>query len=118
MAYKIMVVDDEPHIRELLRIFLTKKGFDVCQSPDAKAALDMMATDLSIDLVILDNRMPGLAGSDIVDRLKNVKAAVRVILLTGSISSTHKDLKIDAFMRKPVDLNKLLETVENMLGRT
>jgi DNA-binding NtrC family response regulator len=117
MARKIMVVDDEPQIRELLRIFLTKKGFDVCQAPDARAALDMMAADATIDLVILDNRMPGLQGSDIVDRLKNIKSEVKVVLLTGSITSTHKDLMIDAFMRKPVDLNKLLETVEQALGR-
>lgn len=116
MAYKIMVVDDETQIRELLNIFLTRKGFNVCHVPDAKSALKMIAEDADVDLVILDNRMPGMMGSEIVDSLKDIQPKIKVILLTGSISAGRNDLNIDAFIRKPVDLNVLLKTIEQTLS--
>ncbi len=115
MAKSILIVDDEPHIRHLLDIFLKKNGFEVALASSAEEGLDIVSVYKNVDLVILDNRMPGIQGADIIDRLRNSKQGIRVILLTGSIGSVHANINVDAYMRKPVDLNKLLETINNLL---
>ena len=117
MSQKILIVDDSPQIRVLLEIFLRKKGFQTLQAANAADALEVVKNDNDIDLVILDNRMPGTQGIDIVNTLRELKKGVRILLLTGSISSEHKSVEVDAFMRKPVDLYKLLDSINSLLGQ-
>lgn len=116
MATRIMVVDDEKNIRDLLEIFLEKKGFDVILASNAEDALNVVSVDKSINLAVLDNRMPGIQGADIVDKLKVMSPGLKVLLLTGSISSSQRDVKYDAFLRKPIDLYKLLEIINQLLA--
>lgn len=116
MAVRIMVVDDEKNIRDLLEIFLKKKGFDVVLASSAEDALNIVAVDKGINLAILDNRMPGIQGADIIDRLKKMSPGIKVLLLTGSISSTQRVVPFDAFLRKPIDLYKLLEMINRLLS--
>jgi DNA-binding NtrC family response regulator len=118
MAMRIMVVDDEKNIRDLLEIFLEKKGFGVVLASNAEDALNIAAVDKEINLAILDNRMPGIQGADIIDRLKGMSPGIKVLLLTGSISSTQRDVPFDAFLRKPIDLYKLLEMINQIIPPT
>lgn len=118
MAHKILVVDDEAHIRTLLELFLKKFGFDVRQAVNARGCLDAVASDNEIKAVVLDNRMPGDRGIDIIEKLRGISPSLKIILITGSISSTHSDVRLDAFLRKPVDLNLLVKTINDLLGQS
>ncbi|MFC1549181.1 response regulator, partial [Candidatus Omnitrophota bacterium] len=59
---KILVVDDEQSVRDVLEIFLETKGFEVLVCSSGSGALGIISNDDSIDLVVLDNRMPGIKG--------------------------------------------------------
>lgn len=83
-APAILVVDDEPLIRELLRLVLQQRGFRVLLAADGREALALYQAERStIALVLLDVRMPGLDGPQTLDALRQVNLAVRACFLTG-----------------------------------
>ena len=69
MAARILVVDDEPDVLELERMFLTRAGYEVDVAPDGRAALEMVAAG-AYDLIVLDVMMPGLDGFDVCREIK------------------------------------------------
>src|SRR3954449_8419715 len=86
MAGRILVVDDEPDIRELLRLNLEIEGYDVVLAPTGDAALATLAAE-SIDLVLLDVMMPGIDGWEVLSRIKSNgdprRSEVPVVMLTA-----------------------------------
>ena len=79
---KLLVVDDEPNIRELLSASLRFAGFDVTTAEDGWRALDV-ADDLRPDLIVLDVMMPGLDGFSVLRQLRERRRHVPVIFLTA-----------------------------------
>ena len=69
MKSKILVVDDEMDIRELVRYYLDKEGFDVIEAENGKKALDIIENEY-IDLAIIDIMMPIMNGFDLVEEMK------------------------------------------------
>jgi two-component system OmpR family response regulator len=89
MSHHILVVDDDPHIRDLLSFALTKAGMRVTEAADGEAAFTVIATDapdLPIDLIVLDINMPRLNGLDLCRRLRasNLPQADLPILFLSS----------------------------------
>ena len=78
---KILVVDDDPHIRELVRVFLEREGFDVLEAADGVEALALIKEHLP-DVVMLDLRMPGMDGLNVVAEASAAKLSSRMIILT------------------------------------
>ncbi len=113
---KILVVDDEQSVRDVLEIFLKKKGFEVLSCSSGSGALGIINNDDSIDLVVLDNRMPGVQGVQVLEEMDKMGKDLPVILLTGSVGLTEKIPHTSIILRKPVDLNDLLKNINDLLG--
>src|SRR5262249_54003543 len=80
-APKILVVDDEPPIRKLLRMGLSSQGYDVLEAPDGKSALELLAKKPA--LVILDLGLPDVDGHDLLARIRHRQEALPIIVLSS-----------------------------------
>lgn len=116
---RIVVVDDQDHIRELLEETLTQAGAEVWCAPDGHEALTAIEAS-SPDLILLDLGMPGLHGWDVLERLATTASAhVPVILQTsaddfGSFDRA-KRFSVAAFISKPFRLGEVTETCRRVL---
>ncbi len=103
MGYRILVADDEPEIRDVLRLYLEKDGYEVTEAADGVEAMKILK-DERIDLVILDIMMPGLDGYRV---LRNIRKDnnVPVIILSAKSTDSDKilglDLGADDYIVKP-----------------
>ncbi len=114
---KILLVDDESSQRNLLKGFLTNQGYDVLTAGDGEEACTLFSRE-PVQLVILDHRMPGLTGDEVLKRLKALNPMVHAIMITpyGTVDTAVTALKLgaDDFMEKPVDLAGLLQKIQSI----
>ena len=115
---RIMIVDDERIVRESLYHWFMDEGYEVETSENAEIALKKFDKD-KFDLVLLDMKMPGMSGLDLLPRLKEIDIDCFVILITAyaSVPSAIQALKEGAFdyITKPVDPEELNHIVKNAL---
>ncbi len=114
---KILVVDDEREILDLMEIYLTKKGFQVVKCDNGEGALGIVDKDKEIDLIVLDIRMPGLDGKDVFNELKRRQCKLPIIILTGSMGKDHLGLEAEGCLLKPIDLDDLMDKINRLLGK-
>lgn len=118
---KILIVDDEPYILNILDFSLDAEGYSVLQAADGDEAL-RMAAEHSPDLIIMDVMMPRLDGFETCRRLKEDVGTrdIPVVLLTARNSPQDRvrgdEVKADGFMTKPFSPQRLLDTVQQYLG--
>ena len=119
MRPKILVVDDESDIRELLNFYLKKEGFDVFEAGNGEEALMVCETEY-IDLGIVDVMMPKMDGFEFVDEVRKFKD-LPVIMLTAKGESKDKlrgfSVGVDDYVVKPFDPNELIARVKAILKR-
>lgn len=119
MKSKILIVDDEEHIRELIRFYLDKEGFSVLEAENGETALELVENEY-VDLAIVDIMMPVMNGFDFVEEMKEFKD-IPVIMLTAKSQSADKlrgfSLGIDDYVTKPFDPEELLARVKTILKR-
>jgi len=115
---KVLVIDDEPDIRELLEITLLRMGLDTATAGSVKEAL-LTIQSFQPDLCLTDMKLPDGTGLDIVRYIQRECAHVPVAVITafGSMESAVEALKAGAydFVSKPVDLSKLRDLVQTAL---
>ena len=117
---KILVVDDEPDVIEIVRFRLEKDGHNVLTAPDGEAGI-ASAVAHQPDLIVLDVMMPGINGFEVVFQIKNHPRTVDtpIIMLTAKtdMSSISKgwSMDVDNYVTKPFDLDELAKTVRNVL---
>lgn len=80
---KVLIVDDEADIRELLGDFLEAEGYDCSMASDAPQALDLFKSTPDIDLVMSDIRMPGKSGLDLLGEIKDIDSDVMVVMISA-----------------------------------
>ena len=110
---KILIADDEKEIVEIMRSFLSKKGFSVDIAFDGVAALESIKTN-GYDLVFLDENMPELTGLEIVKRIKADFENLKIVMVTGYQAIKEDFAKlvgVDDYLEKPIDLRKIEEMV-------
>jgi two-component system OmpR family response regulator len=114
---KILIVDDEAEILALLELFLSKKGHDVVKRNCGKDAVETVKSDTgnTFELAILDRRMPDMDGGVVLENIRKLGKKFPVILLTGSLGDQTKELPVDGFLMKPIDLNELNEKINEIL---
>lgn len=117
---RIMVVDDEPDIREILQFNLENAGYDVVPAASAEAALDVCD---GVDLILLDVMMEGMSGFKMAEVLRKERhSAVPIIFLTAR--SAENDLLTgfsaggDDYIAKPFSINEVLARVKAVLKRS
>jgi two-component system KDP operon response regulator KdpE len=114
---KVLVVDDEPPIRKLLRMGLGTQGYQTIDAPNAKAALDLMS-DMP-DLVILDLGLPDMQGLDLLRQIRARREDLPIVVLSSRGDETAKvealDLGADDFVTKPFGMDELLARIRAAL---
>ncbi len=115
---RILIIDDEQFIRDLLRDVLTRKGYRVDTAEDGLRGLEKAKT-VSYSVIFTDIRMPGLNGLDVYKRLKDLCPESRVIVMTGHGLQEILDeaLQLGAFadLKKPFEINHIYSLVERAL---
>jgi DNA-binding response OmpR family regulator len=116
---KLLIVDDDPHIRELARVFLQDEGFDIYEAADGAEALAQLET-LSVDLVILDIMMPNMDGWELCRQLR-AYYDFPLLMLTAKGETNDKlrgfELGTDDYLVKPFDPRELVVRVKALLKR-
>jgi len=119
---KILVVDDEPLIRELLKNYLAAKGAYLLEAENGEEALDMYREHKnSIDLIVLDVIMPGMKGDEVLRQIRKDTAKMKVIISSGFMSEQQreklKDLSVDGFLDKPFKDDGALSIIGEVLSK-
>jgi len=109
----VLVVEDEPVIRELMAILLEEEGYTVRQAVDGMQALEMLE-QRGIDLVLSDVKMPRLDGASMVQRLRSRGDAIPVVLMSAVYAEV--DLPGVRFLRKPVNCEHLIDIIATALS--
>ncbi|MFP4369999.1 MAG: SLC13 family permease [Candidatus Kapaibacterium sp.] len=114
---KILIVDDEKQFRESMSERLKMRGYDNMTLEDGRETLKLIRSEPDIDIVILDRKMPGISGEEVLKEIKSYRPELQVIMLTGygDTQSAIEAGKLDAYsyLQKPVEMEVLLETIEN-----
>ena len=112
---KILVVDDEPTICNMMNIFLTQIGYDVRTVDSGEKAIVLFGEDPP-DMVLLDISMPGMRGIDVLQEMKSRKADCGVIMLSayGDDQTIQEALDMGAYcyIQKPMELMELKHRLE------
>lgn len=107
---RILVVDDEPPIRKLLRMGLGAQGYEVIDAPNGKAALELLAQ--KPQLVILDLGLPDIDGLDLLRQLRQREESLPIVVLSSRGDEAGKvaalDLGADDYVTKPFGMDELL----------
>lgn len=103
---KVLIIDDEPHIREMMRLTLEAAGYEVGEAADGEEGLARFGDGDAFDVVLLDQRMPGIDGLETLRRLLERTPDARIVMVTAYASV---ELAVDAmrlgatnFLRKPM----------------
>lgn len=117
---KIVIVDDDARIRDLLRRFLSQEGFDVLIAEDSRALSRILQRE-SVDLIVLDLMLPGEDGLSICRRLRAEGQKVPVIMLTAKGEDVDRitglELGADDYLAKPFNPRELLARIHAVLRR-
>jgi DNA-binding NtrC family response regulator len=114
MAHRLLIVDDEAPLADLLKRYLDRQGYEVDACNTAEYALDLVNNGSVYDMVITDLTLNGLNGEDLIDRLRE-----RIPGLPGILASGYPHVPRAEgveFLQKPFLPKMLLETLQKMLG--
>jgi two-component system KDP operon response regulator KdpE len=107
---KVLVIDDEPPIRKLLRVGLTTQGYKILEAGNAKAGLDQLAE--KPDLIILDLGLPDMQGHELLRVIRSRDGHIPIVVLSSRGDETGKvqalDLGADDYVTKPFGMDELL----------
>ena len=117
---RIVVVDDDARIRDLLRRYLTQEGFEVLLAEDAKA-LNRLLTRETVHLIVLDLMLPGEDGLSICRRLRAANDVTPIIMLTAKVEDVDRivglEVGADDYLPKPFNPRELLARINAVLRR-
>lgn len=109
-AIKVLVIDDEPPIRKLLRMGLTTQGYDILEASNGKLALEKLAEEPA--LIILDLGLPDIQGHDLLRMIRARNEGVPIVVLSSRGDEAGKvqalDLGADDYLTKPFGMDELL----------
>lgn len=115
----ILIVDDNPEIREIIEILLTGEGFQTCQAKDGPTALGLLK-EQDFDLIILDIMMPGMNGYQTCLEIRKISNAP-ILFLSARTKDSDKTLGFssggDDYLAKPFSYNELISRVKALIRR-
>jgi DNA-binding response OmpR family regulator len=121
MTRRVLVVDDEPDIRLLVRFALEADGFDVTEVSSGEEALESISLDRP-DVVLLDIKLPGMDGWQVVTQLRNSGDPIPVIMLSAHASDMTSSQAMEAgcraYIAKPFSPTELSKQIQKTLSAT
>jgi two-component system cell cycle sensor histidine kinase/response regulator CckA len=116
---KILIVEDEPAVRDLMRKVLEKRGLHVELADDGEAGLEYFQREGGVDLVVSDIIMPGISGAEMVRRMMQLSPGLKVLFVTAFtqdiVAEQTRGLKFEV-LRKPFGINEFAAKVRLLLG--
>ena len=120
MGLRVLVADDEPHIREVVRAYLEREGYEVLEAADGVTALELARTG-SPELLVLDVMLPGRSGFDVLRALRGDGSSVGVVMLTARDDVIDRvaglELGADDYITKPFEPREVVARVGAVLRR-
>lgn len=114
---KVLVVDDEPPMRKLLRMGLSTQGYDILEAPNGKTALKLV--EQNPDLVLLDLGLPDIEGHELLEMIRGRNERVPIVVLSSRGDEAGKvlalDLGADDYITKPFGMDELLARIRTAL---
>jgi CheY-like chemotaxis protein len=118
---RILVVDDEEHLRRMMRLTLEATGYEVAEAADGEECLKLFGDGRHFDLTLLDQRMPGIDGLETLRRMKQQRADAPIVMVTAyaTIELAVDAMKVGAtdFVRKPMTPETLRHAVAAALSK-
>ncbi|MBN1309057.1 MAG: response regulator [Chitinispirillaceae bacterium] len=116
----ILVVDDDPHLRELTNDILNEYGFTVFTADGGDTAIELLEVHKNIDLVITDIMMPGKEGVALIRAMRNKNKKIKIVAMTGMINSatvlhTATVFGADAVFNKPFKIDELINKINSLV---
>jgi len=116
---KILLVDDDPDFRAILKKSLTSKGYEVVTAGDGVRGLQAVM-DLPLDLILLDLHMPHRDGLETLRLIRAVQAQAKIMILTGYMSEAEqteaRKWGVSDVMLKPISMKLLIDTISERLA--
>ncbi len=120
MKGKILIVDDEMSVRELLTGVFTDENYEVITTEDGNQALDILKRD-NIDVIFLDLKLFGMNGIDLCRQIRDTKPMSMIFAITGWAPLFEieecRQAGFDDYFEKPLDMDMLLEAVEDAMKK-
>ena len=115
---RVLIVDDEPHLRLLYETELRRAGHDTFSAGDAAQGLEIVQT-MKPDLVVMDIRMAGIDGIEALQQILDRDSSIPVVLNTAytSYKDNYMTWAADAYVVKSADVTELVETVQEVLDK-
>lgn len=111
---KILVVEDDPDVREALALMLTNAGYEVMEAEDGERAIKKFV-DCDCSVVLLDWMLPEMSGIEVAQRMQDIRY-VYIIMVTGKEKEQNAEKAVEAgvrdYLQKPFDPDELMECVE------
>jgi two-component system, OmpR family, alkaline phosphatase synthesis response regulator PhoP len=118
---RILLVEDEENIRDVVKLNLELEGYDVVETGDGRDAINLF-TEQHFDLIVLDVMLPGLNGFDVCQQIRLNDTAIPIIFLTAKDSAQDRVAGLkkgaDDYLPKPFTLEELLIRIQNLLKRS
>jgi PAS domain S-box-containing protein len=115
---RILVVDDEEHVREMICRMLDNLGYDVEYVESGQEAIDLVKKEEVFDLIVLDMNMPTMSGKETFFKLKEVQPDLRVVISTGYsnaiLEPTPLNDLVDGFLQKPYQMEELSKVLRDV----
>jgi two-component system response regulator ChvI len=122
---KLLIVDDDPDIVQVLKMGLIKNGFSVEAFTNPQEALQSFKSNAeSYSLVVSDVRMPALSGIQLSKKVKEINSNVKVVLMTAfeirdnEFSKVFPSTHVDGFVQKPIGIKDLTDKILSLIGDT
>jgi len=112
--HRVLIIEDEQDIRDILSIVLTRLGYDVVAAENGKKGVDLFNNAPFFDLVITDIRMPGMSGNDVAKLIRaSRKSDTPLIAITGFPDEIEKDM-FDSSLQKPFSLKDFEKVIDHL----
>ena len=117
---QVLIADDEDGLRKTIAAWLNDEGFGVTEAPDGKEAITKVQSQ-DFDVVLLDIKMPGANGLEVLRYIKKNSAATEVVMMTGmsDVSMAVEAMKLGAreYLTKPLDMDQLVPQLRSLLQK-
>ncbi len=120
---KILVVDDENDVRDVIRLQLEQKGFNVLEAMDGQKAIDILQSGdnmVNVGLILCDIRMPKVNGVEAIEFLKKEAPGIPIVVITGypdtELATGLLKKGVKDYLVKPVEKEKLLAVVDELIA--
>jgi len=114
---RILVVDDEPQIRRVVRSMLASRGYDVVEASNGEDALKLVRSE-KYDLVLLDNTMPGITGIEVCREIR-VDSEIIIVMMSAGNEVGIQALRAGAndYLKKPFGVSELFASVQSNIRK-